>query len=70
MALGQAKISLFVALLRKVILLIPFALIFPIVMGGDVMGIYIAEPAADIIAVICCLTLFLLNIRKILEKGA
>ena len=70
MALGQAKISLFVALLRKVILLIPFALIFPIVMRGDVMGIYIAEPAADIIAVICCLTLFLLNIRKILEKGA
>ena len=70
MALGQAKISLFVALLRKVILLIPFALIFPIVMGGDVMGIYVAEPAADIIAVICCLTLFLLNIRKILEKGA
>ena len=70
MALGQAKISLFVALQRKVILLIPFALIFPIVMGGDVMGIYVAEPAADIIAVICCLTLFLLNIRKILEKGA
>ena len=69
MALGQAKLSLFVALLRKVILLIPFALIFPIVMGKDVMGIYIAEPAADIIAVVCCLILFLLNFRKILEKN-
>ena len=45
MALGQAKTSLFLALLRKIILLIPLALILPRMLGG-VMGIYIAEPIA------------------------
>ena len=46
MAMGQAKISLFLALLRKVILLVPLALILPNFYG--VMGIYWAEPIADI----------------------
>ena len=49
LALGQAKVSLFIALLRKVFLLIPLALIVPRFMG--VMGIYRAEPVADIISV-------------------
>ena len=35
-ALGQAKVSIFIALLRKVILLIPLALMLPYLMG--VMG--------------------------------
>ena len=34
LGLGQAKISLFIALLRKVILLVPLALIFPISSGS------------------------------------
>lgn len=68
MALGQAKISLFIALLRKVILLIPFAIIFPAVMGGDVMGVYYAEPAADIIAVVICTTIFARTFKKILKS--
>ncbi len=62
--LGQAKISLFLACLRKVILLIPLALILPGFMG--VSGIYIAEPAADIISAVTAGTLFLFNIGKIL----
>ena len=49
MALGQAKISLFLALLRKVVLLVPLALLLPVVLGGNVLGIYIAEPVADVI---------------------
>lgn len=68
MALGQAKISLFIALLRKVILLIPFAIIFPAAMGGDVMGVYYAEPAADIIAVVICTTIFARTFKKILKS--
>ena len=44
--LGQAKLSLFLAVLRKVILLIPLALILPTFLG--VTGIYLAEPIADI----------------------
>ena len=66
LGLGQAKISLCIALLRKVILLIPLALILPRFFG--VMGVYYAEPVAVILSVLTASTLFLLNIRKILSK--
>lgn len=69
MGLGQAKISLFMALLRKVILLVPFALIFPMV-TQDVMSIYFAECMADAMAAIVCGSVFLLTIRKILQSGS
>ena len=48
MGLGQAKTSMFIALLRKVFLLIPLALIFPVFWGVE--GIYAAEPVADVTA--------------------
>ncbi len=66
LALGQAKISLFIAIFRKVILLVPFALILPLRFG--VMGIYYAEPVSDIISAVTATVLFLLNIRKIVSK--
>lgn len=68
MGLGQAKISLFMALLRKVFLLVPFAIVFPMV-TGDVMSIYFAECSADVIAATVCGIVFLCNIRKILNRG-
>ena len=68
MGLGQAKISLFMALLRKVFLLVPFAIVFPMI-TGNVMSIYYAECSADTIAATICGIVFLCNIRKILEKG-
>ncbi|MBE5962038.1 MAG: MATE family efflux transporter [Lachnospiraceae bacterium] len=67
MGMGQAKISLFLALLRKVFLLIPMALILPRFFG--VTGIYYSEPIADITAALVTGTLFLLNFKKILSKG-
>ena len=70
MALGQAKISLFLALLRKIVLLIPLAMLLPVVLGGDVLGIYIAEPVADIIASATTLTLFLLRRKTLLPDDA
>lgn len=69
MGLGQAKISLFMALLRKVFLLVPLAIIFPM-LTGNVISIYYAECTADSVAALICGTVFLLNIRKILAKGA
>ncbi len=66
LGLGQAKISLFMALLRKVILLIPLAVIFPRIFG--VMGIYWAEPIADALAATICGTTLFLRIGKILNK--
>lgn len=68
MGLGQAKISLFMALLRKVFLLVPFAIIFPLV-TKNVMSIYYAECSADAIAAAVCGTVFLCNIKKILARG-
>ena len=66
MGLGQAKISLFLALLRKVILLVPLAIILPRFFG--VIGIYYAEPVADILSAVIAGTLFLINIPRILKK--
>ncbi len=65
-ALGQAKVSVFIALLRKVILLIPLAIILPKFMG--VMGIYRAEPIADVISVTTAGTLFIITFKKILRE--
>lgn len=65
MALGQAKTSLFLALLRKVVLLVPLALILPR-LTGSVLGIYAAEPIADFLASATTLTLFLSRRKKLL----
>ena len=65
MAMGQAKTSLFLALLRKIILLVPLALILPRV-TGSVMGIYAAEPIADFLASATTLTLFLRRRKTLL----
>lgn len=65
-ALGQAKISVFIALLRKVILLIPLALLLPHLMG--VMGVFAAEGISDATAAICCTLLFAWQFPKILGK--
>ncbi len=50
LALGQAKISLFMACLRKIILLIPMIFILPIFFENKAMAVFLAEPIADIIA--------------------
>jgi putative MATE family efflux protein len=64
-ALGQAKLSLFIAVLRKIILLIPLAIILPHYFG--VMGVYYAEPVSDTLSALAATTLFLINIPKILN---
>lgn len=66
-ALGQAKVSLFIALLRKVILLIPLALILPHLFG-DVVGVYAAEAIADATAAISCTVIFAFTFQKILKR--
>ena len=63
LSLGQAKISLFLALLRKVFLLIPLSIILPHFFG--VMGIYWAEPIADVVSAFTALGLFLATRNRI-----
>lgn len=50
MALGQAKISLVMALLRKVILLIPMIFILPCFFADKAFAVFLAEPVSDVIA--------------------
>lgn len=64
-AVTEAKISLFIAVLRKIILLVPFAFLFPLSLG--VGGVYWAECAADAIAATICGTIFFFRFRKILK---
>lgn len=66
LALGQAKISMFLALLRKVILLIPLAILLPKIGGLGVNGLFIAEPISDILSVLTTVTMFARNFGKIL----
>ncbi len=68
LGLGQAKISMFIALLRKVILLIPLVLILSRTSLGT-LGVFLAEPVSDTISAVTAITLFALNFKKILEKG-
>lgn len=67
-ALGQARVSLFLALLRKVILLIPLIYLLPLLLtGNQVFAVYLAEPAADFLAATATGLVFLRRFPRILE---
>lgn len=66
-ALKQAKISLFIALLRKVILLVPLAFIFPLFFG--VTGVYLAEAVSDATCATICGIIFFIKFPKIIAKN-
>ena len=67
-ALGQAKISLFLALLRKIILLIPFVFILPHFIANQVLAVFLAEPAADILAALTTGGMFFWRFPRILRE--
>lgn len=66
-ALGQAKVSLFLACLRKLILLIPLIYILPALMRNQVFAVFLAEPVADITATTVTLLTFLILTGKLLR---
>ena len=70
MALGQAKISLLLACLRKVILLIPLIFILPNFFENKVFAVFLAEPVSDILAATVTTIAFFSQFAKILRKGA
>ena len=69
MALGQAKISLVMALLRKVILLIPLIFILPLFLENKVFAVFLAEPIADVTAAAVTTFMFFRFFRKMLKEG-
>lgn len=64
-ALGNAKTSVFLALLRKVILLSPLIYILPAFMEDKLMAVFLAEPVADVIAVTTTSILFYRTYRTL-----
>ena len=66
LALGQAKISLLLALLRKVILLVPLIFILPMFMKKGLQAVLIAEPVADIVACFTTIISFSIFYKKVL----
>ena len=67
MALGQAKISLLLACLRKIVLLIPLIFILPNFFADKVFAVFLAEPVSDIIAAAVTTFAFLSQFNKILN---
>ena len=70
MALGQAKISLLLACLRKLLLLIPLIFILPLFLSDKVFAVFLAEPVSDIIAAAVTTAMFLSRFDRILSHGA
>ena len=68
-ALGQAKVSLLLACLRKLILLIPLIYLLPWGIENDVFAVFLAEPVSDVIAAAVTVTVFIIQFKKILKNG-
>ncbi len=68
MGLGQARISLFFAIYRKIILLIPLVFILSSTALGTT-GVFLAESIADAVSAVTTFTTFLIVYKKILLKG-
>ena len=67
-SLGNAPSSILVAVVRKFVLLLPLIYIVPRLVGDPTIGVYMAEPIADITAVTFTLILFVFQFKKALTK--
>ncbi len=66
-SLGKAVSSIIVAVVRKFVLLIPLIYIIPHLVSNPTIGVYMAEPIADIIAVIFTTILFTFQFKKAMK---
>ena len=67
-SLGKALSSIIVAVVRKFVLLLPLIYIVPHFVADKTMGVYLAEPIADILAVLFTAILFTFQFRKALRE--
>ena len=67
-ALGKAKASLFIACLRKVILLVPLIYILPNFFENKVFAVFLAEPVSDAISIMTASVVFFFVFRKEMKK--
>ena len=67
-SLGKALSSVTVAVVRKFVLLLPLIYIVPQFMTDKTLGVYTAEPIADIIAVTFTVVLFIFQFKKSMKS--
>lgn len=66
-SIGNAPCSIIVAVVRKFVLLIPLIYIIPLLVKDKAVGVYMAEPIADILAVTFTVILFSKQFKKALR---
>ena len=67
-SLGNALCSMTVAIMRKFVLLLPLIYLMPALVADKTMGVYMAEPVADVLAVTFTAVLFFFVFRKAMKK--
>ena len=67
-SMGKAVCSIIVAVVRKFVLLIPLIYIVPHLVSDRAIGVYLAEPVADFLAVTFTVILFTVQFKKALQK--
>ena len=67
-SIGNAPCSIIVAIVRKFVLLLPLIYIMPELIVDKTMGVYMAEPVADLIAVTFTAILFTIQFKKALKS--
>lgn len=67
-AIGNAKTSLFLAVFRKIILLIPLIYVLPLLMEQQDKAVFLAEPVADFLAVVTTASMFAYQFKRALDK--
>lgn len=67
-SLGNAPCSIVVAVVRKFVLLVPLIYLMPTLVADKTMGVYMAEPVADVIAVTFTAILFSFQFKKAMKR--
>jgi len=67
-ALGKSKFAIFFSIFRKVILVIPLALILPRISSLGYIGVFLSEPLSEFIGGIACYATMLLTVGKELKE--
>lgn len=68
-SIGNAPCSIIVAIVRKFVLLLPLIYVIPHFVADKTMGVYLAEPIADVIAVTFTAVLFSIQFKKALKAA-
>ncbi|MEG1724375.1 MAG: MATE family efflux transporter [Anaerovoracaceae bacterium] len=67
-ALGNAGASVLIAIMRKIVILIPLIYILPCFFSDKTTAVYSAEPFADVLAVLFTIGIFAFQFKKVISK--